>query len=207
LTLLDDVAYLDAVIDDASARLRIDPSRVYMAGYSNGGMLTHRYAAERSRRIAAAAVTAGTIGGKPDTRTPEWRIPAPRAPVPILMIHGREDPIVQYEGGEDRRSATGRTWLSVAEARRFWSRENRCEAGPARHDGGAIEVLVWSRCADGSSVQIYSIDRWGHVWPGPFAARRTSLAPLAGFDAARVIWSFFESHRRSTETARVDVPR
>ncbi|MGH0036428.1 MAG: extracellular catalytic domain type 1 short-chain-length polyhydroxyalkanoate depolymerase [Myxococcota bacterium] len=201
LTLLDDVEFLDAVIDDAMARVAIDPSRIYMAGFSNGGMLTHRFAAERSRRLAAAAVTAGTIGGKPDARTPVWRVPAPEAPVPVLMIHGRADAIVQYEGGRDRRSPTGRTWLSVTDSLRFWTRGNRCEPDPDRYAGGAIEVEVFRRCAGGASVQLYSIDRWGHVWPGPIAARRASPAPLAGFDAARVIWTFFESHRRALETA------
>jgi polyhydroxybutyrate depolymerase len=201
-TLLDDVAYLDAVIDDVMDRVRIDPSRVYMAGYSNGGMMTHRFAAERSRRLAAAAVTAGTIGGKPDARTPVWKVPQPEVPVPILMIHGREDPIVQYEGGEDRRSATGRTWLSVNESSRFWAAENRCDPTPLRRSLGDIELVAWDRCADGADVLLYSIGRWGHIWPGPFAARRTTLEPLAGFDAARVIWSFFASHQRTEDTAK-----
>jgi len=200
LTLLDDVGYLDQVIDDVSARARVDRSRVYMAGFSNGGMMTHRYAAERSERLAAAAVASGTIGGKPASGAPVWRVPSPRAPVPIVIIHGREDPVVQYDGGLDQRSPIGRTWLSVAESSGFWARANHCDGDAVRRRQGAIEVESWEDCADGARVRLYSIDGWGHIWPGPSAVKRTSIAPLAGFDAARTIWTFFEMHRRTAAT-------
>lgn len=201
-TLVDDVAFLDAVIDDVARRVRIDMSRVYMVGYSNGGMMTHRFAAERSHRLAAAAVTAGTIGGKPDAQTPVWRVPSPAVPVPMLLIHGREDPIVGYGGGLDQRSSSGRTWLSVDESSDFWVAGNRCESPPRRVAQGSIEVQVWERCAQGASVQLFSIAGWGHIWPGRFAARRTSLEPLGGFDAGRAIWAFFQSQQRRPRTAR-----
>ena len=38
---LDDVGFVAATIEDVSARLAIDRSRVYMVGFSNGGMLIY----------------------------------------------------------------------------------------------------------------------------------------------------------------------
>ena len=55
----DDVGYLDALVDDISQRPDVDPERIYMAGFSNGGMMTYRYACadDRIRGIASIAGT------------------------------------------------------------------------------------------------------------------------------------------------------
>src|SRR5262245_43304874 len=55
----DDVTFLEAVIDDIGRRTAIDPSQIYMTGFSNGAAMTFRFAAERSRRLAAIAPVAG----------------------------------------------------------------------------------------------------------------------------------------------------
>ena len=56
---VDDVAYLDAILDDATRRAPVDPARIYIAGYSNGGFMAHRYACERAARLAAIAAFSG----------------------------------------------------------------------------------------------------------------------------------------------------
>ena len=55
-----------------------------MVGFSNGGMLTYRFAAERGDFLAAAAPMAASIGGRPSEDLPEWRIPEPVRPIPII---------------------------------------------------------------------------------------------------------------------------
>ena len=78
----DDVGFVAATIEDVQARLKIDADRIYMVGFSNGGMLTYRFAAERGGILAAAAPMAASIGGKPSEDAPEWRIPKPANPEP-----------------------------------------------------------------------------------------------------------------------------
>ena len=87
----DDVGFIAAAIQDASERIKIDPDRIYMVGFSNGGMLTHRFAAERGDLLAAAAPMAASIGGKPSTDAPEWHIPKPKAPMALIAFHGQDD--------------------------------------------------------------------------------------------------------------------
>src|SRR5438093_13438402 len=53
----DDVGFLTAVIDDLGDL--IDPSRVYVTGFSNGAGMVFRLAAERTDRLAAIAPVAG----------------------------------------------------------------------------------------------------------------------------------------------------
>jgi poly(3-hydroxybutyrate) depolymerase len=41
------------------------------------------------------------------------------------------------------------------------------------------------------------IKDWGHVWPGKhFTATLSEGDPLRNFDAAEIIWGFFQSHPR-----------
>ena len=40
---VDDVAFLDALLDDAAKQTPVDAARTALVGYSSGGMLTYRY--------------------------------------------------------------------------------------------------------------------------------------------------------------------
>ena len=88
---VDDVAYLDAVIDDLNAHYRIDPKRIFVVGLSNGGYMAHRYACDRAGRVAAIVSQAGAM----------WRDQGrckPSEPVAVLQIHGTDDNLVPYDG-------------------------------------------------------------------------------------------------------------
>ncbi len=201
---IDDVAFLEAVIEHVCNRLKVDRSRIFMAGMSNGGMMTYRFAAERSTLVAAAAVVAGTIGGKPSADEPEWRIPVPGAPVPLIVFHGRDDQSVPYEGGLDvrrrvgRKKGAGRTWISVAESVKFWVEYNGCDPQPALQQlrEGRILRQVWSEGRDESQVVLYTIEGWGHVWPGRHFTNALENDPIRDFDAAQIIWEFFKNYQR-----------
>jgi predicted esterase len=58
---LDDLQYLADVVHDVSDRLPVDPRRVYLIGFSNGGMLAERAACDRPDLFAAAASVAGPL--------------------------------------------------------------------------------------------------------------------------------------------------
>jgi polyhydroxybutyrate depolymerase len=67
---VDDVAYLDAILDDALARYPIDPARIYVAGFSNGGFMAHRYACDRASRVTAVV----SFAGEPTLGRAAWRV-------------------------------------------------------------------------------------------------------------------------------------
>ena len=60
----DDLGFLNLLIDQAYTDYGIDLSRVYCAGFSNGGFMSHRLACELSDRIAAIACVAGGVADK-----------------------------------------------------------------------------------------------------------------------------------------------
>ncbi|MBI5866235.1 MAG: hypothetical protein HZB38_17330, partial [Planctomycetes bacterium] len=87
---IDDVAYVGAVLDDLSRRFPIDPSRIYVAGFSNGAAMAMRAAIDLSGRFAAVAAIAGHL----------WRkTPPPAHPLPLLYMIGEDDPVVPRAGG------------------------------------------------------------------------------------------------------------
>lgn len=57
----DDVGFLRAVAVDIASSARVDPRRVYLSGFSNGGAMCLRAALELTDRLAAAGCNAGAL--------------------------------------------------------------------------------------------------------------------------------------------------
>ena len=196
---VDDVGFVADVIDDAKTYLNIDSSRIYMAGFSNGAMLTHRFAAERAEMLAAAAPLAGAIGSRNDAEAPGWQMPAPSLSVPMIMFHGQEDRRIPYGDTDSENGASGRDYATAHDSSRFWSANNGCESHRREQSPSFAGVTVdtWSDCAQNADVQLVTLGDWGHRWPGRYFTRQTGpQAALYEFDASEMIWAFFENYRR-----------
>ncbi|MFD3189042.1 alpha/beta hydrolase family esterase [Sedimentitalea sp. HM32M-2] len=88
---IDEPAYFDAVIADATQRLPIDPDRIVAAGFSSGGMMVWTLACERGDRYAGFIALSGTFWDPvPDT------CPSPAAS--LIHIHGTADRVVPPGG-------------------------------------------------------------------------------------------------------------
>ena len=57
--MVDDVAYVGGLIDEALRTWPVDPKRVYIVGHSNGDFMAHRLACERADVVVAIAGLAG----------------------------------------------------------------------------------------------------------------------------------------------------
>jgi polyhydroxybutyrate depolymerase len=89
---VDDVAYLNAVVDDMQANYNIDAKRIFFVGHSNGAFMSHRMACDAAGRIAGIVALAGDV----------WKdasLCKPSAPVAVLQVHGDMDTMVPYDGG------------------------------------------------------------------------------------------------------------
>ena len=194
---IDDVGFLEAAILDVRARLRVDPKRVYVAGFSNGGMMAYRFAAEKTHLLAGAAFLAASIGGRASDKVPEWRIPDPKGPLPVIVMHGMADEDVPFEGGVSPRRGGTRTYWSVMDSVEFWVNNDKCVRAPRQYQicEDRVHVISWKDCADDSAVSLYMMQGWAHDWPGPyFTGKLPQGDPLRRFDAAAVIWDFFEKN-------------
>ncbi len=152
---VDDSAYLTDVIDAVKAQYRIDPTRVFLIGHSNGGFMTHRMAAEHSGRIAAIVSLAGA-----DELAER---PAPASPVHVLQIHGTGDTSIAYDGAEIQ----GTAYPGAIQSVENWATRNGCattpsEAGTLDLDSGlaGMDTTVTrytSGCRAGGSAELWTI--------------------------------------------------
>ena len=114
---VDELAYFDRVIDNASYRFPIDKTKLMASGFSAGGMMVWNLACHRSHKFAGFAPIAGTF----------WE-PVPKRcttpPTHIIHMHGTSDRIVPIEG---RRIANTRQG-SVTRALKMYA--NYAKFGP-----------------------------------------------------------------------------
>jgi polyhydroxybutyrate depolymerase len=185
----DDVAFLRAVLADARDRLRLDPRRCFMTGFSNGAVMTFRFAAEEPDLIAAIAPVAGHF--RP-TRA------ALRRPVPALLLFGQVDPLSPFAGGPVDLPWGGREVRPAArDSAVAWARLLGLGDEPmtvAARDGVTTETF--GPDTSGHEVIFCAISDLGHVWPG---GHRLLPEKIAGRESNRVhatalIWEFFSRH-------------
>lgn len=78
---VDDVGFLEALIDTISAQYAVDPQRVYCIGMSNGSFMSYCLACQSDRFAAIGAVTGSMSVGMYDSCSPGH-------PTPTIHIHG-----------------------------------------------------------------------------------------------------------------------
>ena len=161
--------------------------------------MAYRFAAERGDLLAAVAPLAASIGGRSSDEAPEWHVPEPVRPLPVIAFHGRDDNDIRYEGGRSEHRGGTRTYWPVERSIRFWVRNNECAGRVVDQylNEKRVQLRSWGGCKNEADVSLYRINGWGHVWPGKYFT--SDLAPddsLRNFDAAEIIWNFFSVHRR-----------
>jgi polyhydroxybutyrate depolymerase len=197
---VDDVGFIARVIEHVMGYTTVNGNRIYMVGYSNGAMLTHRFAAERPELLAAAAPLAGAIGSATGPNALQWQMPDAPPGLPIIMIHGLRDQTIPYGPAAPGDPSTARRYSSVDDASRYWSSRNGCAQHDRSHDtpNTGVSVDTWSDCDKNATVQLLTLTDWGHRWPGDyFTGRAGPKGAYYGFDAAKIIWSFFQRHTRA----------
>jgi polyhydroxybutyrate depolymerase len=189
---VDDVAFVDALLDDLAGAYDVDPRRVFATGVSNGAMMAYRLASELSGRVAAIAPVAGTMA----TETCQ-----PQRPLSVLHFHGTEDEYVPFAGGKGRKSLTGVHHRSVEHSVRAWVRANGCREEPATEtlpdrarDGTTVAIKTYGGGGGGAEVVLVVIEGGGHTWPGREPGTRVLGRSTRNVAANDLMWEFFERH-------------
>ena len=194
----DDARFIEVLIDALLEEYAIDASRVYVCGASNGALMAQRLACSLTDRFAAAASVMTTLPA-------DWdRFCVPAGPIPMLLLHGLDDPFFPSEGGLVHGGPlTANEYGSIADMVAFWVSNNGALSPPATEnlpdadpdDGTTVWRETYAAGADGAEVVFYGIDGGGHTWPGSVPAMEPLLgATSQDIDASRVIWDFFAQH-------------
>jgi polyhydroxybutyrate depolymerase len=187
----DDIAYLDTLIDKLIQDHDADPSRIYMTGGSNGGMMTYVYAVARSERLAAVAPVVASMF------TFEKK---PAVPLPILMINGAKDEEVPLEGGMSRNPLVSRAqdapYKPLKEVVQFWVGVNKSQKTERVDVTGTVTTTRYAATNEGAATEFVVDSAGGHGWPGT-RARRQGTAPISAFSGAERVWEFFKDKQRT----------
>lgn len=194
----DDIAFIDALLDELMATYAVDSDRMYVTGASNGALMAQRVACELTDRFAAAASVMITL-------PVGWaQYCQPSGPIPILLMQGVDDPFFPWDGGTVQEGPLMESeYDSAADMVAFWVANNNASSPPATdnlpdtdpNDGTTVYRETYASGMDGAEVIFYGIDGGGHAWPGS----TPSLEGLVGktsqdIDATRIIWEFFKHH-------------
>ena len=167
----DDFGFVEALIGELSSGYRIDSTRVYACGYSNGAFFAYALACYHGDKIAAIGSVAGTMMEETYANC------GPSHPTAVVSIHGTSDGTVPYDGGEGL--------LSVDAVLAYWTGFNKTNTSPtadSRIDRGTtIERYSYGDGDNGTSVDHYKVVGGGHVW---FDLR------YDGTDTSGLIWDF-----------------
>ncbi len=180
-----DTKFIEAIIDTMYQRYHINRNRVYVSGFSMGGMMTYHCMSKLSNKVAAFA----PVSGIPvDNRNPS----GPRA-VPFIHVHGTADDVVKYNG-DPNHGAGG--YPGVPSYVERWAKFNGCDATaqtidpyPASRPNSAAALKRWRNGRDGVEVALLSIDGKGHWHSNDMASAHSSIE----------IWNFCKRYSLGPE--------
>ena len=140
-----DINFMLAIIDEMVEKYDIDRGRVYLSGFSMGGMFTYHAMNKIADRIAAFAPISGyPMGGA--TASPNVR------PIPIIHTHGTSDDVV--------------TFSNVQKNLNVWIKHNGCpetaEVTKRYRNAAHITRHVWGPGNDDVEVVLMEMANKGH---------------------------------------------
>ncbi|MBM3153283.1 MAG: ferulic acid esterase [Chloroflexi bacterium] len=181
-----DVAFISDLIAKLESEYNIDPARIYANGLSNGGGMSVRLACVLPGRIAAVGTVAGAY-------TFPWSDCRSTRPVPTIVFHGTDDPVVPYNGGPSHRFDI--PFPAIPDWVAELGQRNGCNAPPLYLPStGTVTGVRYYNCLDNAEVIFYSVGG-GHSWPGGGYLPGFLVGEInMDIDATRMIWEFFQQH-------------
>lgn len=198
----EDVGFIQRLIERMASDYDIDPSRVYVTGASNGGMMAYRLLVEQPQLFASAAAFIANL--------PASFIPAPANSTPIFIANGTEDPLVPERGGQvaRNRGAVRSTAATVA----YWLQVNGLHPAQGQTrilpdldptDECRLHETQYADSQGTIRVVYLRLEGGGHYMPSasarnPLPIVQRLLGPHQCRDAegADLAWAFLRQYRR-----------
>ena len=162
-----DLNFIKAIINEMNNKYGIDKKRVYVSGFSMGGMMSYHVANKMGDQIAAIAPVSG--GGSPSS---------PKRAMPIMHTHGTTDDVVNYNSTVN----TVKSWVS---AQKCSSNSQKIKPYPTSKPGSAASLEIWSGCTDNVEVRLLTIDGKGHWY---------SMDEAVSVNTSVEIWNFVKNY-------------
>jgi polyhydroxybutyrate depolymerase len=175
---VDDVKFLTRLLDRLDAQLAVNLDRIYVTGFSAGGMMTQKLACSIPSRLAGIAVVGATMPRRIGEQCRSALML--RSRFAVMSILGTGDPLVPFDGD----TATGElSLLSAAATMETWALRNGCDTTPETSTayvdpvyGIPTHLNRYPHCAGGLDVELYAMEGAGHLWPTTVFPANTAIA-------------------------------
>lgn len=157
---VDDLAFVDFLIDSMKKAYTIDTTRIYGWGVSQGAAFLQRLACERAEKFAAVSSYLGTL------RYFAARECNPSTSVNIQIINSTDDPDVLWNGLE----LLPYSFLSVPDVVKKWSGINGCSDSASviyyedKVDYINVEKYIYKDCLSNKEIELIKIINGGHYF-------------------------------------------
>ncbi|BAV06734.1 esterase, PHB depolymerase family [Filimonas lacunae] len=162
-----DISFINAIIDTMQQRYAINRNRVYLSGFSMGGMMTYHAATQIANKIAAFAPVSGYPlwgGGNYNSSRP----------IPLIHVHGDADDVVTYP--------------NLGNYLNGWISRNQCpttpqitQPYPSSKPNSVATKRYWGPGLSQSEVVLITLAGKGHWY---------SMDSVNGVNTSQEIWNF-----------------
>ena len=194
---IDDVGFVKSLIRQLKSDFNIDPQKVIVSGFSNGGHMVYRLAMEAPESIFIAAPIAANMPVDENLDCVKSELP-----VHISIFNGTEDPINPYAGGlvEVLGNKSRGQVLSSEKTLSYWagladvSLQDPTITNFPDLDGNSETKVSKISFSGRRDVSLYRLEGSGHVVPSKFMNFGEILGGNAkDISAAEEIYSFYKS--------------
>lgn len=177
-----DVKFIETIMKTMQKKYHVDKNRIYISGFSMGGMMTYHCMTKLGSVVAAF----GPVSGIPV----DYRNPVVVRNVPIMHIHGTGDDVVKWEG--DPNHAAG-GYGRIDDYVKKWAAAEECDVEhpevirpyPETSDQAAATRTRYINKKDNVEVTLIALDGKGH-WH--------SDDPKVVY-STRELWNFFKQYK------------
>ncbi len=173
----DDITFFNFMINEMLNNQNANASRIYVTGFSMGGIMSHHLACALNDRFAAIGPMAGTMP------TDDIANCVPSYATPVIHLHGTADGTVPYN------SNPLPSLSLVPETMGFWQNVHGCAATAdstqlpnTAADGITVDRFVYNTCNPVSSVELWRLNGADHIY---------LYEPVNDITEAKEIWRFF----------------
>jgi polyhydroxybutyrate depolymerase len=159
---VDDLGFAKTLVTTLEGQACVDVKRVYAAGYSMGGGMSHSLACNAADVFASVAPAAFDL--LEDSEEPCH----PSRPITEISFRGTADPIVPYAGGASN-PPNGLNvtihFLGAVGTFQKWAQLDGCTGSPSAADSHGCST--YSQCQAGVEVTLCTTQGGGHVTGDP----------------------------------------
>ena len=162
----DDEGFLMAALEATKAEYNVDQDKIFFAGFSLGGFMSHRMAIQHGDIINSIAAVSGVIGNDLTTLTPVDN-------VNVLQFFGTSDEMITYDDAMISLQTLGyyNLGMPVEETVEYWRAFNQCDEAPiveqypdTHNDGLTFEMYRYLNGNNDSRVAFIKVYNGIHTW-------------------------------------------